>query len=139
MSSGSWQGAEQGDQQCRKRQRLRDVDLRHAAFALREIDRRHDRAAHAEHQAQPRAEREERRDDIDRGEGVAAYAPSHEDAVGDDEHGRKDHAHDRGKEKAPEKLPDVRTAEIDTVSLHTPYFFRSGAKVRLSVRGKVTL
>ena len=133
------QGAEQGDQQRRKHQRLRDVDLRHASFALREVDRRHDRAAHAEHQSQPRAEREERRDDIDRGEGVAAYAPPYEDAVGDDEHGREDHAHDRGKEEAPEKFSDVRTAEIDTVSLHIPYFFRSGAKVRLSARGKVTL
>ena len=31
------------------------------AFVLREIDRRNDRAAHAEHQAQPRAEREQHR------------------------------------------------------------------------------
>lgn len=51
--------------------------------------------------------------------GVAADAPPTK--IGDDEHGREDHAHDdRGRGSAGKF--DVRTAEIDTVSLHIPYF-----------------
>ena len=110
------QGAEQHDQQCRYEERLRDVDLGHAAFALRQVHRCHHRAAHAEHQPEPRAEREERGGEVDCRQCVAADAAAYEYPVGDDEHRREDHPHDRGKKKAAEEFADCRAFVIDTVA-----------------------
>ena len=110
------QGAEQRDQQGRYDQRLRDVDLGHAAFALCQVHRRHHRAAHAEHQPEPRAEREERGGEVDCRQCVAADAAAYEYPVGDDEHRREDHPHDRGEKKAAEEFADRRAFVIDTVA-----------------------
>ena len=110
------QGAEQRDQQGRYDQRLRDIDLGHAAFALCQVHRCHHRAAHAEHQPEPRAEREERGGEVDCRQCVAADAAAYEYPVGDDEHRREDHPHDRGEKKAAEEFADRRAFVIDTVA-----------------------
>ena len=117
-------GAQQEHRQRREDDRLRDVDGGDARLALRQMDRGDNRAAHAEHQAQPRAEREERGGDIDRGQRVAPDAPADEDAVGEDKDRRKEHPQYGGDEETAEEPADGGASQVDGVALHNLCFHK---------------
>lgn len=82
---------------------LSDVYARRLRLAVRQMDRRHHRRAHAEHKSDAGIYKKQRRNDIHRRQSIAAKAAANEYAVGNNEKGRRHHAEQRGHEQLAEK------------------------------------
>ena len=111
-----------GQNQRRNRNGLRHVDACRLDLAVRKVDRGHDRSPHTEHQPHARIDEEQRRGDVHRGQRIAADTAPDEDAVRDDECGRKQHPQHRGDQQPAEQPRNLHVAEVDTVFHHR--FFR---------------
>ena len=70
------------------------------------------RSAHSEHQSDTGIYQKQRGCDIYCGQGIATDTAPHEDAVGNDEHGRKDHSQQRREKQFAKQARHLHRAEI---------------------------